>query len=196
MTEEEIITAANIVLLNFDAGDPKEINMSDLKYWLNDNNNNKQFDNIISDSTDGSFNKVHGYLIKQGYLAINFSNVHQKYLSKKGIKAKELGGIKQYLAWDKKKKCIDRLKEWAFWMTLFAAIISAAYAIADFYSTDKTKSEPTMKLDLKTTQSKVTQIHQQENASITDSLNHPDSLPKTIIGNTKTLIVVDFPKHK
>ncbi len=193
MTEEEIINAANIVFLNFDAGDPKKIDMGDLKYWLNENNNNHQFDNIISDLTDGSFNKVHGYLIKQGYLEINFSNVQQKYLSKKGIKAKELGGIKQYLAWDKKKKCIDRLKVFAFWATLLFAFVSALYAVLGHYSIGKIKTLQELKSDTVNQQVVTIPIQRPISASITDSLNHPDSLPKTINGKTKTLIVVDSP---
>ena len=118
-------------------------------------------------------------------------------ITEKGEKAQELNGHKGYKKWESKKKCVNKLKEWALWATLLFAFVSALYAVLGHYSTGKTNTPQEPKSDTINQQSVTTPIPQPTASSIKDSLKYKDSLAKIETERKKTLKdYTDTTKHK
>ena len=128
MTEDEIIDVADIVLLNFHPNDPRDWTKDDLKFWLNEVNQANKFDNLISDDTDKTFGKVHGFLIKEGYMERVYADKEIKKLTTEGVKAKQLKGIRNYVRWktqdDRKKKIIEWPQKNWYWIAIITFTVA------------------------------------------------------------------------
>lgn len=181
MTDEQT-SAANMILNKMIFGDPRTLGDTLFKSWMaeeREKNRDDRFANIILDETDFNYNIVHGFLLENGYIGRVSAGREEKYLTEKGNNAKKLGGINEYLTWEKRKKCVDVAKEIAFWTILITSIISAGYAVVSYHFSERTKREPASKSDSTTLQLRLDSNRQQANAAITDSPKYRDSLAMT-----------------
>ena len=106
MTDEEIL-AADIVLSNLILNDPMEWGINFFRAWLEverEKYKDDRFAKLISDTTVETYNRVHGFLITQGYVGTVQFKLPVEYLTTKGDKAKKLGGHRAYLTWEKNNK--------------------------------------------------------------------------------------------
>jgi hypothetical protein len=179
LTEEEI-QAADLVLTKLRLNDPLDWK-GDFIYWLReerDKHNDNRFTSLISDTTDATYNRVHGFLLELGYIGRWRPGKEEKFLTEKGVLVREKGGHKKYIIWIKRKKIFNNIKEIAFWITFTAAIISAIYVVLTYYGNGDTKNQQLLKSKSKKEQTISSPSKSLRNDTIKGNQAYLDSLKR------------------